>query len=344
MDGAGVSQVPSLSEWCAPVGEDRHGQTHGANMSFGEFARQWMECASVAWKPSQLETVQSILRAHLMPAFGGRPLDTIRRQDVLAFRARLVRTAPGRQGRTQLSAARANRVLSVLRQILLEAQAQYAIPAATHDVAALPVRRSEVRPFTWRQVEQLVAAAAPPWQDYVLARFLTGLRSGEVNGLRWDQVDLGRRVLEIRCARVRGREVLPKTEYSARDLPISAPLHALLLRQAQRTGQGPGWVFLTPQGHPVDTANFANRIWPAILVKAGLPHRRPYETRHTYATLMLASGEQPAFIATALGHADPSMLWNTYARYVPNLTRRDGAAFEATLQSMAGNSQQQERT
>ena len=75
-----------------------------------------------------------------------------------------------------------------------------------------------------------------------------------------------------------------------------------------------------------------------------MTYRRPYETRHTYATLMLACGEQPAFIAATLGHADLSMLWSTYARYVPNLTRRDGAAFEATLQAMGGASQQQETT
>jgi len=344
MDGVSVGQVPSGSDWYVPAGDRRIGQASGPGMCFGEFASRWLECVCVAWKPSQLETVQSILRAHLIPAFGERAIASILRQDVLAFRARLVRTTPGRQGRAQMSGARANRVLSVLRQILLEAQAQYAIPAATQEVAALPVRRSAIQPFTWEQVQQLVAAAPSPWQDYVLGRCLTGLRSGEINGLHWDQVDLARGVLQIRYARVRGRQVLPKTEYAERDVPISKPLRDLLERQRERTGQGAGWVFLTPQGHPVDTANFANRIWPRLLAKAGLTYRRPYETRHTYATLMLACGEQPAFIAATLGHADLSMLWSTYARYVPNLTRRDGAAFEATLQAMSGATNKQEST
>ena len=57
---------------------------------------------------------------------------------------------------------------------------------------------------------------------------------------------------------------------------------------------------------------------------------RPYQTRHTAATLWLAAGENPEWIARQLGHS-AQMLFSTYARFVPNLTRRDGSAFEALL-------------
>jgi integrase len=59
--------------------------------------------------------------------------------------------------------------------------------------------------------------------------------------------------------------------------------------------------------------------------------RRPYQTRHTAATLWLASGESPQWIARQLGHASTEMLFKVYARYVPNLTRQDGSAFERLL-------------
>ena len=290
MDGARATQMPGWSDPNEPVGGKPVGWQSRSGPCFGEFAKQWLECACVAWKPSQLETVQSILRAHLIPAFGERSIPSIVRQDVLSFRACLIRTTPGRQGRAQLSAACANRVLSVLRQILLEAKAQYAIPAATQEVPALPVRRSAIQPFTWAQVEHLVAAAPPPWQNYVLARCLTGLRSGEINGLRWDQVDLTRGVLSIRCARVRGRQVLPKTEYSERDLPIGAQLLQVttpLLSRMQgqvvcaNIGDGksahPGvdrTVFpdcLAPE--PALDGEFHVRICLAGLALAGLRHR-----------------------------------------------------------------------
>ena len=62
-----------------------------------------------------------------------------------------------------------------------------------------------------------------------------------------------------------------------------------------------------------------------------LPKRNPYQTRHTAATLWLAAGESPEWIARQLGHANTSMLFRVYSRYIPNLIGRDGAAFESLL-------------
>lgn len=70
-----------------------------------------------------------------------------------------------------------------------------------------------------------------------------------------------------------------------------------------------------------------------LLRHLGLAKRRPYRMRHTAATLWLESGEAPEWIARQLGHANTQMLFTTYSRYVPNLTRRDGSAFERLLAS-----------
>ena len=67
------------------------------------------------------------------------------------------------------------------------------------------------------------------------------------------------------------------------------------------------------------------------LTRAGLKARRPYQTRHTAATLWLASGENPLWIARQLGHASTEMLFKVFGRFVPNLTRQDGSAFERLL-------------
>jgi len=63
----------------------------------------------------------------------------------------------------------------------------------------------------------------------------------------------------------------------------------------------------------------------------GLPPRRAYETRHTAATLWLAAGENPEWIAKQLGHSSTKMQFERYSRFVPNITRKDGSAFEALL-------------
>ena len=62
--------------------------------------------------------------------------------------------------------------------------------------------------------------------------------------------------------------------------------------------------------------------------KSGLMYRRMYETRHTFASWALAAGESPEWVARTLGHVNTSMIYKTYGRYIPNLTRHDGSAFE----------------
>lgn len=76
---------------------------------------------------------------------------------------------------------------------------------------------------------------------------------------------------------------------------------------------------------------------PAALKAAylGLDKRRPYQTRHTTATLMLASGENPEWIARLMGHANTQMLFTVYSRFVPNLTRQDGLAFTGLVSKKA---------
>ncbi len=65
--------------------------------------------------------------------------------------------------------------------------------------------------------------------------------------------------------------------------------------------------------------------------KSGLPYRRMYETRHTFASWALAAGESPGWVARTLGHVDTSMVFRTYGRFIPNLTRQDGSALERLL-------------
>jgi integrase len=91
------------------------------------------------------------------------------------------------------------------------------------------------------------------------------------------------------------------------------------------------YVFCNSAGEPLDTANVTKRVWYPLLRHLDLEPRRPYETRHTTATLWLAAGETPEWIARQLGHASTEMLFRVYSRFVPNLTRRDGSAVDRLL-------------
>ena len=72
-------------------------------------------------------------------------------------------------------------------------------------------------------------------------------------------------------------------------------------------------------------------LWMRAMKKSQLPYRRMYETRHTFASWALAVGESPEWVARTLGHVNTSMIYKTYGRYIPNLTRQDGSALEGLL-------------
>jgi integrase len=91
------------------------------------------------------------------------------------------------------------------------------------------------------------------------------------------------------------------------------------------------YVFINTEGRPI-LQDKLRETWARVLKKAGLPQRRMYETRHTFASWALAGGETPEWVAKTLGHVDTSMVYRTYCRYIPNLTRQDGSAFERFYQ------------
>ena len=77
----------------------------------------------------------------------------------------------------------------------------------------------------------------------------------------------------------------------------------------------------------------------SVIKLLGYNKRRPYQTRHTAATLWLAAGEAPEWIARQMGHSTTEMLFKVYSRYVPNLTRQDGSAMERLLAEHAEQTQ-----
>lgn len=112
---------------------------------------------------------------------------------------------------------------------------------------------------------------------------------------------------------------------------MAPPVYDALKRQFEVTGHQK-WVFCNSIGNPLEHHNVSKRIWYPMLKLLKLKRRTPYQTRHTAATLMLASGETPEFIANQLGHANTCMLFKVYSRYVPNLTRQDGSAYGKLLE------------
>ena len=297
--------------------------------SLNEFTEEWYEENLVRWKPSHQETIRGILDKHLLPRFGEKEVSRIAKGDILKFRSSLAKVQVG--NRTGLSPMRINHIMTALRMILNDAADRYDFNTPFRGIKPLRVPKSDVDPFTIDEVNRIIDHVRADYRNYYTVRFFTGMRTGEIDGLKWKYVDFSRREILVREALVRGREETTKTQGSGREIHMSEPVYQALKAQWEMTGKIGPYVFCNRNGEPLDHNNVTKRIWYPTLEVLGLKRRRPYQTRHTTATLWLASGENPEWIARQMGHSSTTMLFTVYSRFVPNLTRRDGTAFENLL-------------
>ena len=307
---------------------------------FRDFAETWFIEKSVEWRTSHRKTVRDDIDKRLVPRFGDRAVGEITKADILAFRADLAK-APARGKEHVLSNPRINKILNPLRQILCEAADRFDFRTPFQNIKQLRVKRTDISPFSLTEVQQIIAAVRPDFRNYFTVRFFTGMRTGEAHGLKWKYIDFERRLILVRETVVDGEETYTKTDFSQRDIQMSQVVFDALKAQEASTRSRSEFVFCSGEGQPLDNRNFVRRVWKPILRHLGLKDRRAYQCRHTAATLWLGAGENPEWIARQLGHSTTEMLFRVYSRYVPNLTRRDGSAFERMLTGALGGGERQ---
>jgi integrase len=207
------------------------------------------------------------------------------------------------------------------------------------------VPRHEISPLTPDEARRLMGSAT---DDRLRALWLTalgtGLRQGELLGLRWQDVDLETRRLCVRhtLARVGGKLVLlePKTERSRRTIVL--PEVVVVALRAHRTGQkierlvaGSRWVdsghvFATTIGTPIEAAA-VTRAFRRALKRAGLPHSRFHDLRHAAATFLLAGGFTLEDVKNLLGHSSIVLTSDTYGHVLEQRQRQVALGMDAVL-------------
>ncbi|WP_417452066.1 tyrosine-type recombinase/integrase [Kordiimonas sp.] len=310
-------------------------ESRSAADSVETFADVWFTEREVEWRQSYRDINRITLDRYIIPYFKGKKLDEIDKAMILQFRAHLA-NQPG-HGTGTLSASRVNHIMIPLRMILAEAAERYGFKNPWVNIKRLKEAKSKVDPFTLQEVQAILETVRPDFKPYYIVRFFTGLRSSEIDGLQWKYVDFERRQILIRQALVQGRLVGTKTDGSSREVDMCSQVQDCLKHMYGTSPNKTGFVFCTRDGTPLHNRNVTQRVWYPLLRHLALTKRRPYQTRHTAATLWLAAGENPEWIARQMGHSNTKMLFEVYSRYVPNLTRRDGSAFEQLLKAEFGS-------
>jgi integrase len=300
---------------------------------FKDFAEEWMLENEIGWKRSYRKTLRITLDKYLVPIFGEQKVSRITKGETLKFRSSLAKVENGKK--VGLSPDRINHIMTPLRMILNEAADRYKFNTPYVGVKQLKVPRTDVDPFSLEEVNLFITNIRADFRNYYIVRFYTGMRTAEVDGLQWQYVDFEKGLIHIRETLVDGFIETTKTVESARDIIMSRPVFDALWVQKELSKIDDTFVFCTRHGQQLDRRNVMNRVWYPALRRLGLKRRKPYQTRHTTATLWLASGENPEWIARQMGHSSTRMLFTVYSRYIPNLTRMDGSAFERLLISQA---------
>ena len=234
-----------------------------------------------------------------------------------------------------LSPTTAHHAHAVLRRALRDA---VSADLVNRDVAAMvkppPMAFHEMQTLDVEHTRTFLAAAAGDrWEALWLLAATSGMRKGELLGLRWADVDLDRGVVHVTgnlSRGPRGLEVMqPKTHRSRRPIRLSQATTAALRRHkaaqaAERLQTGASWedhqlVFCRPTGGPLTAAWPVRGRFQPLLKRAGLPLIRFHDLRHTAATLWLRSGVNPKIVQKTLGHSRVAITLDTYSHMIPDL-------------------------
>ncbi|WP_169742304.1 Arm DNA-binding domain-containing protein [Arenimonas metalli] len=316
----------------AGIGEDA--ANDHVTPTFSEFTELWVAESTPRWRAHYGRAIRDTLDRIILPVLGPKPLASIDRGDLLGFQAELAKR-PGRGGQA-ISAKRINKLMSLVKAILNEGCDRHGLTSPARSLKTLKQKRSDVMPFSMAEVELLIGRVREDYRPYLTVRLLTGLRTGEVDGLQWQDIDFAAGIIRVERTHSRNGDGGTKNEGSRREVPMVPQVRAALEQQRKGAITACPWVFHSPHGNPIDAVNFANRVWYPLLRHLGLRKRPPYQMRHTAATLMLAAGENPEWVASILGHSTTEMLFRVYSRFIPNLTRSDGRAFAGLVNGHFG--------
>lgn len=279
---------------------------------FGAWVEEWQQTRGVLGVRTRAED-DSIVRTHLVPAFGATRLDAI---GPLAIRQFVSALAGRRAPKT------VRNVHGVLHNVMALAVAAGKIPANPCVGTKLPdnERRKAMACLTEQQLLHLFACAPDWWRPLIVTLAGTGLRWGEAVGLTVGQVDLLAPEVQVRQTlnpTATAYKSTPKTKAGRRHVGLpGAVVDVLLPLVAGRASSDP--VFTTETGELVRHRRFNYAVWQPTCRAAGIK-ATPHDLRHSHAALLIANGVPMPAISQRLGHASIKTTFDTYGYLLPRV-------------------------
>ena len=191
----------------------------------------------------------------------------------------------------------------------------------------------KVNPFTISEVFNILDLADEPSKTLFALLFFTGMRTGEAIALKWEDIDLENMEIHISKTITRGFEQSAKTKSSIRTVEILDPLVPYLRQHKSKHGLRT-YLFVKRDGSRYDGSPNILKYWKRILAKTDLEYRSVYQTRHTFASLMLNQGENLMWVSAMLGHTDSDITLKKYGRYMKKEKKKRASFLDEYVQDM----------
>jgi integrase len=311
-------------------------------LSVERYFTDWLAAVKSTIRPRTWKRYEQYIRVHLLPTLGRVALAKLSAQHLQLLYAKKLEEG--------LSSTSVHHTHTVIHKALEGALRLGLIQRNVSDLVDPPrMRHHEMTTLSEQQARTLIGATHGIRHEalYVVA-LATGMRLGELLALKWRDIDLERATLNVRATLQRTPDGLilaePKTAYSRRTIALSRTAVAAFRQhharqQEERLRIGETWhdmdlIFANEIGRPLEAGNVLRRsFWP-LLKRAGLPHMRFHDLRHTAATLLLGRGINPKVVSEMLGHSHISITLGLYSHVTPHMQQQAADAMDAALGDM----------
>jgi integrase len=280
-----------------------------------------------------------MINNHIIPSIGGITLDKLRPIHIQKYYSQKLVSGriDGNGGLSARSVHHHHRVLSEALEYAVNMQVLANNPAKS--VAPPKPQKKQMNVLTKEQIEILLEGAKKSSSRLYEAIYIainTGMRRGEIGGLRWKDIDFKNNLISIRQTLIRTKELglqlreAAKTDGSRRSIAISDSLIHLLKKMKAKQAQerlhlGPLYkdndlVFAHKDGSPIDI-DYYSQAFSKLVKRLDLPHVRFHDLRHTHATLLIQQGIHPKVISERLGHTTIAITMDLYSHVMPNMQK-----------------------
>ncbi|SDC69277.1 Site-specific recombinase XerD [Candidatus Frackibacter sp. WG11] len=321
-----------------------------SKMTTAELLQKWLkEYCKPNLAPSRYANYREIIERHFIPELGSIQLKNLKPMHIQSYQSKKLTT--GRQdgkpgGLSKTTVEKHNRILSQALKYAVKLQIIKSNPA--DPIKAPSPEEPEIKYLNKEQVNKVLKETKDKWiYNFIYISVNTGMRRGEMLGLRWKDIDLNKKTIQVRqiSQRIRNEGIIfkkPKTKSSERLISISNNVVKAIKKIKREQSEnklllGPNYytkqnlVFCNEDGSPANPQGVTRRF-KRVAKRAGFKDIRLHDLRHTHATLLLQEGVHPKVVQERLGHSSITQTLDTYSHVIPSLQQEAADKLEGLIE------------